>query len=166
MTVNNIYTNADGLSIRFGTESARTVPVGSPAQAGSKQQIQAIISFDRMEAFGTATLLDPLFQCAMPEGSIITTANLVVITAFTGAGATLDIGVCTAAGVAIDADGIDATIALTAIDAVGETVTCDGALVAGAALTGDGYLTAQLGTANFTAGKGLLTVNYIVPANH
>lgn len=166
MTVNNVYTNADGLSIRFGTESARTVPVGSPQQAGSKQQLQALISFDRLEAFGTVTLLDPLFQCAMPSGSIITSANLVTEVAFTGSGATLDIGVCDPSGTAIDADGIDSAIAVTAIDSVGETVTNDGALVAGAALTNDGYLTATVGTANFTAGKGLLTVNYIIPANH
>lgn len=166
MTVNNTYTNPDGLTIEFGTEKARTVPIGSPNQSGSKQQIQAWISWDALEAFGTVTILDRKFQCAIPAGSIITTSNFVTTTAFTGAGATLDIGLIKADGsTAIDADGIDATIALTAIDTVGETVTNDGALVAGVALTDDGYLTCTVGTANFTAGKGLLSVNYIVPAN-
>lgn len=165
MTFNNVYTNSDSLSIRFGTESSRVSRVGSPKQAGNKQQINAIIKWDELEAFGTVTLLDPLRQCAIPNGAIITSANFVVTTAFTGAGATLTLGTYKVDGTTeIDENGIDDTIALTAIDAVGETVTNDGAQVAGTAMTFDAYLVAKVGTANFTAGQGTLSVFYIIPS--
>jgi hypothetical protein len=165
MPINNVYTNSDGLSQLYGTERAATRQVGSPEQTGDKKVIIADIVWNRLEAFGTNTVLDTLYQAAIPAGAIITKANFVTITAFVSAGsATLDIGLTKGDGTELDFDGIDATIAKTAIDAVGETVTNDGALVAGAALTVDGYISARVGTANFTAGKGRLSVEYIIPA--
>lgn len=67
-----------------------------------------------------------------------------------------------------DADGIDAAVALTAIDAIGEIVQCDGAVVngtiaVGATANGDCYIAPSYNTAVFTAGKGLLTIEYIEP---
>ena len=165
MAYNNLYTNSDSLTIRFGVESGRAVRIGSASQAGNKQTIKAVIKWDELEAFGTVTLLDPLRQNAIPNGAIITKADFVTTTAFTGSGATLTLGTYKVDGTtAIDEDGIDATIALTAIDAVGETVTCDGAQVAGTAMTFDAYLVALVGTANYTAGQGTLTVEYIIPS--
>jgi hypothetical protein len=167
MAINNSYTNADGLTMRFGTEKAKVAQVGTPRPAGSFKQIVATISYDKLEAFGTVTLLDELRASIIPVGAIITSSRLDTITAFTSGGsATLDIGIYKTDGTtAIDADGIDAAIAKTAIDAVGEKVVNDGALVNGAALTFDGILTATVGTANFTAGKALLTIEYYLPAN-
>ena len=85
-------------------------------------------------------------------------------TAFTSGGsATLGIGAYNSAGSAIDADGIDATIALTAINATTKAVACDGALVGGAVMTGaaDAYIKANYGTAAFTAGAAKLVITYI-----
>ncbi len=98
----------------------------------------------------------------IPAGSLIKRADLVMTTAATGASSTLTIGTYNAAGTAIDADGIDATIALTAIDADGDTVRCDGAhLTTGGYISANAYIGAIYGTAVFTAGVGKLYIEYI-----
>jgi hypothetical protein len=107
---------------------------------------------------------------AMPAGSHLVKATLVVDEVFTSAGsATLTIGTYKSDGAAVDADGIDATIAITAIDAVGDVIACNGAqintVVLNTAPTGsvnDGvYLSALFGTAAFTAGKARLILEYV-----
>jgi len=101
----------------------------------------------------------------IPAGSYITGAHLLVSTAFTSGGsATLTIGTYTQAGAAVDADGIDATIALAAIGA-DKAVACDGAAVGGTATVGgaDVYVEAIYGTAAFTAGEAKLVIEYIEP---
>ena len=98
----------------------------------------------------------------IPAGSLIKRADLVMTTAATSGGsATLTIGTYNAAGTAIDADGIDATVALTAIDAIGETVRCDGAhLTVGGYIADNAYIGAIYGTAAYTAGVGKLYIEY------
>jgi hypothetical protein len=97
---------------------------------------------------------------SIPANARIISSTLRVVTPFAG-GTSYDIGLYTSAGVAIDADGIDAAVATAAINAIGETVVCDGALVnntAGIGTTAGQIVIAATGT--FTAGEGYLTVIY------
>jgi hypothetical protein len=82
---------------------------------------------------------------------------------FAGATAALNIGLQTAAGVAIDADGIDVAIAVTAIDAIGDVVACNGAAVGGIVTVGTApaYVSLDYDTAAFTAGTAKLVIEYI-----
>jgi hypothetical protein len=99
----------------------------------------------------------------IPAGSYITGASLVVTTAFTSGGsATLNIGLYNAAGTAIDADGIDATVAVADL-AANKAVACNGALVGGTATVGaaDAYVSWDYDTAAFTAGAAKLVIEYI-----
>jgi len=99
---------------------------------------------------------------SIPAYAKITSARLEVLTAFAG-GTTYNIGLYTAAGVAIDADGIDAAVALAVMDARGDVVVCDGALVGGVLSVGAtaGKLTVAA-TGTYTAGKARLVVEYVV----
>jgi len=101
----------------------------------------------------------------IPAGSYITGAHLIVSTAFTSGGsATLTVGTYTQAGAAVDADGIDATIAVADL-AADKAVACNGAAVGGTATVGgaDVYVEAIYGTAAFTAGEAKLVIEYIEP---
>lgn len=96
----------------------------------------------------------------IPANARIVRATFRTVVAFAG-GTSYDIGLYTSAGVAIDADGIDAAVLLAAINAVGETVVCDGALVNNTAGIGtDAGQIVVAATGTFTAGEGYLTVEY------
>lgn len=161
-----IYTNPDGLTMLFGTDQALPVNVGSPQQAGTRQVIEATFAFNLLEPFGTTTNIDPLFHCAIPMGAIITSANWVVESGFTSGGsATISIGLCKGDGSVISTTAIDSAIAVASVANVGTVITSAGSYIASAALLYPSYLTVTIGTANLTAGKAVLTVNYILPAN-
>lgn len=162
----DVYTNADGLNLRFGPAQAKESLVGSPEQAGVYKTYEFEIVASRLPTFGNTVILDELFSAAIPVGSFIKGAQLTVIEPFASAGsATLTLGLIREDGATfIDEDGIDAAIALTAIDGEGEAVDCDGALVKGPALDYNGYVSASVGTANFTAGKAVVAVTYFKSA--
>jgi hypothetical protein len=154
------YTNADGLYVLTnggqGEVLTQGATVASPRQA-------LIVDLD-LTALGTTfgasniNVNNPF----IPAGSVILSATLIMTDAATSGGAaTLTIGTYDAAGTAIDADGIDATVALTAIDADGETVRCDGAhLTTAGYVAANAYIGAIYGTAAFTAGTAKLVVEY------
>ena len=101
----------------------------------------------------------------IPAGSYITSASLIVTTAFaSGGSATLTIGTYQQDGTTVDADGIDATVAVADIGA-NKAVACNGAAVGGTATVGanDVYIEAIYGTAAFTAGVAKLVIEYIEP---
>lgn len=156
--------NSDGLYVRFGTE--KTVPAlgGESSTDGAKREVTIDFDYADLAAFGTEKIIGE--GVVIPSGVFLESATLVVETAFAGATATLSLGLIdTDRSTAWDADGIDAAIAVTAIDAVGDTIACDGALI-GTTLSNSvgGYVTATVGTANFTAGKARLTIVYYHPA--
>jgi hypothetical protein len=105
---------------------------------------------------------DDTLGVSLPAYAKIVAARLEVLTPFAG-GTSYNIGLYTSAGVAIDADGIDAAVATAAIDARGDVVVCDGALVNGVLSIGDtaGKLTVAA-TGTYTAGKARLVVEYVV----
>lgn len=156
------YTNADGLRILTDADQGRVGGEGVTARSARQVLVIDIAGTSVGSSFG-ASNIDPLAP-AIPANAIIVNADLVITTPFTSGGAaTLTIGTYNAAGTAIDADGIDATIAITAIDADGDVVQCDGAQVSGLVTVGGAaaYVGAIYGTAAFTAGAAKLIIEYI-----
>lgn len=164
----NEWTNADGLTIRYGAEQAApTVP--SMAQVvtyGCKSQMVIDVNYDNLPA-ETSDLdndgtrdgwnnHDPF----IPGGSYITAAYLIVETAFAG-GTSYDFGLSKQDGTAISANGLDDDVLLAALDA-DSVVVLDGALVGGTVTIGaDNAYLKVVATGTFTAGKAKLVIEYI-----
>lgn len=156
------WTNADGLTVLMHEEQGEVETTG---RVGPIRQ-SIVVDLADATTLGTSysTAAGPT-EAFVPANALIVDAHFITETAFTSGGsATLSIGLYNAAGSAIDADGIDATVALTAIDAVGESVVCDGAKVDGTDTVGtaDAYVGFIYGTAAFTAGAGKLVIEYIL----
>ena len=159
------WVNNDGLPIRFGVDQADTGEGGQYRWNGPFAEYEYDVIWSELAAFGTVNYLGRSVR--IPNGMLLTEATFEVSEAFSTAGSpTLTFGFHNADGSAYDADGIDATIAATAIDAVGGTVTCDGDLVNKILDNGTkkySYVTATVGTANYTTGKGKLRLKLFVP---
>ena len=153
------YNNADGLLVL--TNGAQ----GAVNQTGTAEYGPSFLVIDipAATAIGSATVAPAANDAFIPAGAYITKATLIVTTAFTGTSAALNIGLQTAAGSAIAAQGIDAAIAVTAIDAIGDVVACNGTSVAGVVTVGsaNAYVSLDYDTAAFTAGAGKLIIEYI-----
>ena len=164
------WQNDDGLTVRFGQDQARETQslMAKSGQVGPKEYMIVDLVWDDLPTFTTDLNNDGTNNgfsdqdAYIPAGAYITKASVIVTTAFTSAGATtLSIGTANIAGTAIDADGIDVTIAKAAL-AADLAVVCDGALVAGTGLvTADSYLTTTVATGPYTAGEAKLVIEYI-----
>lgn len=160
------WDNSDGLRVSYGLDEGAKGLVGKASTAGNKQEMIVVLEASRMDTSGG--LIDARSRAALPAGSRITAATLVVTEAFdSGASATLDLGLANADGTYtnLDEDGIDAAIAESAIDTAGKVVSCDGALVgasSSARTSVIGYPSYDLDTAAFTTGKGYLIIEYDV----
>ena len=155
------YVNADGLEVLTAGEQGTAAKRGTSLSSQKKSLVMTITGTEVPSSVATPQDHDAF----IPAGSYITSASLIVTTAFTSGGsATSTIGTYTQAGAAVDADGIDAAIALAAIGA-DKAVACDGAAVGGTATVGgaDVYVEAIYGTAAFTAGEAKLVIEYIEP---
>lgn len=165
VTGNGVWTNADGLRVRFGTEKARDAKEGSGRQAGAYKEFEFDIEASDLPAHTDTQerFLNRVPSVYLPAGHLLVEAKLVTIVGFTATGsATLTLGLAKQDGTTVDADGIDATIAKTAIDTVGETVTCDGQLI-GTVLAHNSALTVSVGTDTFATGKAKLIVKLLPP---
>ena len=160
------FTNSDGLTQEYGKRTVEDDIRRNPSVYGAISQVAVQLDYDNFpnydeDASGGATM-DSFGdkQAFVPAGSFIVNAYLVVETAFAG-GTNVTIGLYNKAGTAIDADGIDATIATAAL-AANMAVVCDGALVRGTATVGaaDAYLKATF-TGTYTAGKSRLVIEYV-----
>jgi hypothetical protein len=153
------YINADGLQVLTNGDGGVPKNQGQTVGSPIKTLVYDITSAAAIPASPAAPAPNDPY---IPAGSFITSAYLVVTTAFAGASAVLNVGLQTAAGVAIDADGIDAAVA-TADLAANKAVVADGDLVGGTATVGaaDAYLSIDYDTAAFTAGAAKLVVEYI-----
>ena len=158
------YTNSDGLYVITGIDQAAERDLGTQVRGGINFLVIDIPDFTAIgSSFGASNIVPN--SPTIPANALIINADLIMRTAATSGGsATLTIGTYNSAGTAIDADGIDATIALTAMDAIGEVVQCDGAQVNGTVTIGTSaaYVGLIYGTAAFTAGAGKLVIQYIV----
>lgn len=157
------YTNSDGLYVLTFADQGVEQDKGTHVVNAVKTMVVNIPDFTAIGSSFGSTNIDPL-DPVIPANSLIINADLIMTTAATSGGsATLTIGTYLANGTAVDADGIDATIALTAMDAIGEVVQCDGAQVNGTVTVGTAacYIGLIYGTAVFTAGAGKLVIQYI-----
>lgn len=160
-----VWTNDDGLRVRFGNELGKPALSGVPRDnAGSIQNMEIILDTqnDDFPAFGTpAFVSEPL--SAIPDGAIILGARLIVLEAFTSAGApTLDAGLKEQDGTEIDHNGLFSAIALASLATVGAVVAGAGALI-NTALAANGYAAVNVNVADYTAGKALIQVEYVLP---
>lgn len=156
------YTNADGLLVLTDRDQGALGGEGVTARSVRQSIVVDITAANTGSSFG-ASNIDQLAP-TLPANCIIVNADLVVTTPFASSGGgTLTIGTYNAAGTAIDADGIDATIAVTAIDGDGDVVQCDGAQVSGLVTVGGAaaYIGWNWGTAVFQSGAAKLIVEYI-----
>ena len=156
------YTNADGLYVLMHGDQGKVQDKGT-ALGSARQTL--VVNVPDMTALGTtfgAANIDPN-DPVIPAGSVILSATWVTTTEVTSGGAaTLTIGTYNAAGTAIDADGIDATVALSAINSVGETVRCDGAhLTTAGYVSANAYIGLIYADAAYTAGAGKLIIEYV-----
>lgn len=158
-----VWNNADGLQVMYGTEQGRANRVGTVKTFGPRNSVKVVIDVVNSNLVSGTTgarvaLVDNL---VIPQGALITSARLTVLTAFTSSGSgTLDIGLAKLDGTELDFDGIDAAIATSALNAVGKTVACDGALINGVALTAPGVAYIKAGTAAFQLGKAEVIIEY------
>ena len=166
----------DGLGVGYG---AHTADNSVPAQTGSGTSRQIQFVLDATVVPDTASAINGIAypQAAIiPRGSVITRATITVLEAFTSGGAaTLDLGLWTrglATDVVDDADGIVSAVTIAELTTVGEIHLCDGALLplatsastlVGATGLGDCVVTAEWATGAYTAGKGIVRVEYEVP---
>ncbi len=179
----NAYVNPDGLRQTYGTGEAKLAKAGD-IHDGVLHVSRAIVEWNKLRLFGDGTdpttILD--YSTRIPKSAVIHRATFQVNVDFTGGSSpTLSLGLCDAdqmdigsalthTGVA--ADGLDATIVMTALqkaDQIGP-IECDGADINEVTGTSPGgyLLCAEAGTANFTAGTGLLSVYWsagLVPTN-
>lgn len=172
------YTNADGLTRHYGTQTVRDKAYQVVDIGGGIKQFVVDFSYDDLpdfdaDASGGST--PDSFSDAipfLPKGSTVLDAVLLVTTAFAG-GTSYVAGFYTQAGAAIDADGVftGTALALANIDAAGDVRTADGVDVvktsgtfdaAAVSTTEDGYLKVTA-TGTFTAGKARMVITYIEP---
>ena len=154
------WTNADGLTVLMHGEQGEVNVTG--ATVGPLHQ-SVVLEITDATTLGTSysTAAGPN-DAYIPSGAVVTSAYTIVDTAFTSGGlATLSVGLYNAAGTAIDADGLDATVAVADLGA-NKVVAGDGALVGAEKLTANAYIGAIYGTAAFTAGAAKIVVEYIL----
>lgn len=163
-----VWANSDGLRVPFGTDQAKGAQVGSPCTYGAIDQMVAVLEVSRMDTSGGLIGGDTYGPVSViPAGSYILRATLIVTEAFSGASGTLDLGLAIADGTYTggDEDGIDAAIAVATL-LQGTVIACDGAMVGAGAdkdTTVDLYLSYDIDTTDFTAGKAVLIVEYVKP---
>lgn len=173
MAVKNLWTNEDGLPVRFGRESSgyERAKMRRVVTAGELQELTCEFSFDNLIGFDADAnndgTLDSFERSAIaipmgPQGTFLVSATLYVTEDWASADvATLTLGTYEKDGTAIDANGIDDAIAVAALD-LGDVVACDGAQIGTLLDPDDGphYLRATVAN-TWTTGKAKLVVRYI-----
>lgn len=157
----NLWTNADGLVVGFGTHTVDNETSAKPSVKGLIQQVSLKIVGENLKDAAVPDALQAANSVTIPAGSLIKSAVLIVTETFTSGGsAVLDIGTINAStGTIVDDDGIDAAIDVAVLTANAD-ITGDGAQV-GAVVAVPVKLYASYDTAAFTAGEATLVVEYI-----
>ena len=164
-----MWVNADGLPVRFGKEAQVDAVVGAPTHMGDDYLYIADIDYTRLPAHQSANTTGVIYgnypNAAIPAGALIQSAVLQVTDPFTGTSAALTLGLVTADGTEIDNDGLFTSSdgAVTNLDGTDDNQAGSGALI-GTVLATTGYLWAAVTVADFTAGRGRLTITYFMPA--
>lgn len=176
-----MWTNADGLQVRFGEDWAdpalRKNRAGTLRVAGARKQVEVDLVLKLLPA-GAVNFSADLNNDGTKDGfyngdvhlpAYASITDVYLVSGETAAGGTnIKVGLFQANGTAIDDDGlITATAGVTANMAIGERINGDGALTSATAGTASvGANPAFIGvtaTGTFTAGKARLVVEYIDP---
>lgn len=162
-TLTQYNTNADGLTIAYGTAQGQPDNIGSPFASGSNKRVEIDMKFSDLAAFGTTNyIFGGIPNVEIPANAVIVSATFVTTTAFTGSSATLDIGLVQSDGTTeIDWNGFFAALAQTAMTPAGTPATGSGALISTKTSVA-GFITTNVNTANFTAGAGRFILEYFV----
>ena len=151
------WTNDDGLEVRFGTERTEVNLTGRTSATPKTLTVSIPDATKIVNSDETAVAGDDAY---LPAGAVITSAYLVVDTAFTSGGAAvLDIGLKQLDGTSIDDNGIFAGEAVAGLTANAVAVG-DGILI-NTRVAQDAAVAVSYDAAVFTAGAGKLVVNYI-----
>ena len=126
--------------------------------AGVRQQLVQVVNYDDLPV---PTPQDAV-NGVIPANSLIVAAYTYEVTAFdsTSGATTLDVGLQEGDGTEIDNDGIDAGVITADGTAQGWTVG-DGALVGATVGAAPAYVVVTPSTADLTAGKGYVVIEYI-----
>ncbi len=161
------HTNADGLVQHYGPRVSENHLAREPRVSGSVRELVADLAYNQLPTFdedasgGETPDSFGSMQAFIPAGALIKSATIVSSGAWTGAG-TLDVGLYTKAGAAIDADGIDALVDVdVALADANSVIVCDGALVGATVGADDAYLVVAA-TGAVTAGTAKLVIEFIV----
>ena len=171
MSVQELWTNNDGLQVRFGKERSGygRVKAGLVRTSGNENELVIDFTWDNMPGFdadadgdGTLDSFDENNEY-IPANAVIKEAVLYVTSDWTGTSTpAMTIGLYQQNGTVIDADGIDAAIAEAALD-TNDVVVCDGALAShdsvGAA---DAFVRVYASTGTFTAGSARLVIRFVL----
>jgi hypothetical protein len=155
--------NSIGVPQVYGPQNSTE---GLPASVSTYGHIkQLVITFDYADVNDGLPRLNSEVDASVlriPANSYIKSALLYVQDAFTSGGsATLQLGSEDVDGSADDADGLD-SLAVAALT-VNSWHTLDGALVGASSGDEDVQVAIDQATADFTAGKGVLVVEYVPP---
>lgn len=165
-----IWVNSDGLAVMFPGAASRDAVIGKSNFNGEDQELIVSIDYSRLPAFSAneaaGAIYGSISNAAIPDGALIKGAVLTVDTAFTGATATLSVGLVTYDGTEVDNDGLIDAATVANMDTAGKVITGAGALVntklaAGAPC----YIWVSVQTATFTAGHGRLKITYYMPTD-
>jgi hypothetical protein len=146
------YTNADGLRILTNGDAGVAADNGTTAVPEIKTMVVSI------DATAGAVDYNNGEDAFIPAGSFLKSASLFATTTLVG-GTSIDLGFKTAAGGAIDADGIVAAATLAEINA---GHVCDGADI-GTVIdaSNDAYVSVSAVSGTFSAGAAKLVIEYI-----
>lgn len=169
MSVQELWTNADGLQVRFGTEGSAYSRVKAKIvkTEGNVNELVLDFTYSNLPGFdadadndGTLDSFDVNNEY-IPANSFILDSRLYAISDWTGTSTpTMTIGLYQRDGTVIDADGIDATIAEAALD-TGDVVACDGALATNIGVgANDAFVRVVAAAGTYTAGRAKLVIRF------
>lgn len=165
----NTWVNSDGLPVRFGKGAQVDAVCGYAANFGDNIEYVYSINWDRLPAFGASAAVGQIYggypDLAIPAGFFLESAILITDKAFTGATATLTLGLVDKAGADMSMNsGLFSALAVASMT-IGSINTGGGATIATtlAATAPAYYLWASVGTASFTAGQGRLIIKGHMP---
>lgn len=156
-----IYTNNDGLEVRFGSDiGKRGMRAGVTTGAGKRRELILEVELAKLGAGGTGFTSDlnndgvnEAFNpsnTALPVGAVIDQVRVVELVAPAG-GTGITIGTFREAGTVVDADGIATTITGTPGAQIGAQVS---------QATGPWFV-AAVATGTYTAGKIKVVIEYV-----
>ena len=154
------WTNNDGLVVGFGARDSKNPNAATVRTQGNINVMQFPFDYDEVLVIGTDVPGTSGKSIPVPANAVVLRGNIRVTTAFAG-GTDVDFGFMNAAGTAIDADGLDASIATAALDA-GDVVEFDGALIGDSVGSADAYF-GVVYNGSYTAGQGVITIEYELP---